>query len=98
MRFLYKLRASRLEMLTVGPTPEEQATIPRHAAHLQQLASDGRVHHFGRTMNNDEKTVGLVVFDAEDAEEAEKFVHADPAIVSGVMRGELFPYQQVYPS
>ncbi len=97
MRFLYVLRPTRLEMLTVGPSAEEQMIITRHAEHLHRLADEGAVHHFGRTMNNDEKTIGLVVFDAADLQAAEEVMHSDPAVEGKVMRAELFPYHQLHP-
>ena len=98
MHFIYLLTPTRLEMLTVGPTPEEQAIVGEHLQHLQRLAEEGAVLHFGRTTNNDERTVGIVVFEAADMEAAERVVHSDPAIRGNVMRANLLPYRQVYPT
>ncbi len=98
MRFIYLLTPTRLEMLTVGPTPEEQAIVGEHLQHLQRLAQDGAVLHFGRTTNNDERTVGIVVFEAADMEAAARVVESDPAIRGDVMRAELLPYHQGYPT
>lgn len=97
MQFIYLLRPARLQMLTVGPTPEEQAAISEHSQHLQRLAEEGVVLHFGRTANNDEQTVGIVVLEAPGLEAAERLVESDPAIRAGIMRSELFPYRQLHP-
>ena len=98
MRFIYLLSSTRLEMLTVGPTPEEQAIVSEHLQHLLRLAEQGTVLHIGRTANNDERTVGIVVFEAADIAAAEGVVQSDPAVRAGVMRADMFPYHQVYPS
>ena len=97
MRFIYLLSPTRLEMLTVGPTPKEQAIVSEHAQHLQRLAEEGIVLHFGRTANNNERSVGIVIFEAADAAAAERIVQSDPAIRASVMRADLFPYHQVHP-
>jgi len=97
MRFLYVLRATRLGMLTEGPTDEEARVVARHAEHLQRLAHEGTVHHFGRTAVDDERTLGLVVFEAEDEAAARALADADPAVAAGVMCAEVFPYRQAYP-
>ncbi len=97
MRFIYLLSSTRLEMLTVGPTPEEQAIVGEHLQHLQRLAEEGAVLHFGRTTNNDERTVGIVIFEAADMGAAEEVVHSDPAVRADVMRADLLPYRQVFP-
>ncbi len=98
MRFIYLLTPTRLEMLTAGPTPEEQAIVGEHLQHLQRLAQEGAVLHFGRTTNNDERTVGIVIFEAADMAAAEQVVRSDPAVRGDVMRADLLPYHQVYPT
>ena len=97
MRFLYMLRATRLAMLTDGPTPEEEAVVARHFQHLQRLAEDGTVLHVGRTANDDEHTMGLVIFEAPDEDAASAIAAADPAVAAGVMTAAVFPYRQVFP-
>ena len=98
MQFIYLLTPTRLEMLTDGPTPEEQTIVGEHLQHLQRLAAEGVALHFGRTTNDDERTVGIVVFQAADLKAAERVVQSDPAIRGEVMRAELLPYRQVYPA
>ncbi len=91
-QFLYVLKVKRLGMLTEGSTPEEAATMQRHVAYLEQLAAEETAILFGRTLNNDETTFGLVIFEADSESEATRIMLADPAIREDVMEATLFPY------
>lgn len=94
--WLYVLRPSRVEMLIDGPTTEESARIGEHLAYLMAHAEAGRMHLVGRTETNDASTLGLVVFDAPGEVEARALMEADPAVASGVMTAELFPFRIAY--
>ncbi len=59
--FLYVLRATRLEMLTRGPTPEEAAIAETHFRYLQELTAKGTMILVGRTLNDDADTMGLAI-------------------------------------
>jgi len=80
-------------MLTDGSTPEENAIVARHFAYLSDLTEKGVMILMGRTQNNDESTFGICIFEAEDESAARRIMEADPAIVGGVMRAELYPYK-----
>ena len=92
-QWLYVLRPNRPEMLVSGPTPAEAATVGRHAAHCDALGRDGVMLMVGRTQTNTPDTMGLAVFVAEDEGAARRIMQSDPAIIEGVMSGELFPYK-----
>lgn len=92
-QWLYVLKPTRLEMLTEGPTQSESETISKHFAHLQALTEQGVMILVGRTQNADENTIGLAIFEAEDESTARKIMESDPAIMGGVMRADLYPYQ-----
>lgn len=92
-QWLYVLKPTRFEMLTQGPTQEESEIVSRHFQHLQELTKQGVMILVGRTQNADENTIGLVIFEAEDESAARKIMEADPAIIGGVMRADLYPYQ-----
>jgi uncharacterized protein len=49
----------------------------------------------GRTAESDDKTFGLVVFEAADETTARQFMNADPAVIAGVMTAELHPFSVV---
>lgn len=91
--FLYVLRPTRIEMVTEGPTEHEAASVAAHFAYLQELTGQGVMRLVGRTENNDERTIGIAVFQAADVDEAHAIMQADPAVRDGVMSAELFPFR-----
>jgi len=80
-------------MLTEGPTEHEAAILDEHFEYLQKLVAQGTVLTAGRTQNADERTFGIVIFAADSEAEAAELMRNDPAVSSGVMRAELFPYR-----
>jgi uncharacterized protein YciI len=92
-QFLYFVRPTRLAMLTEGPTEEEMAALMGHVAYFDRLVAEGQVIVYGRTQNNDEKTMGIAIFEANDAAEAQQLLEADPAVAQGVFAGEVLPYK-----
>src|SRR3954447_9068333 len=93
MQFLYRIQPTQLEMVSVGPTPQEQESVAAHFEYLKQLTADGVMILVGRTLNTDESTFGIAIFKAESEDEARAIMLADPAVANGVMRAELFPYR-----
>ncbi len=92
-QFLYLLKPARLGMVTEGPTPTESETVSRHFAYLTDLTNKGVMILVGRTQNNDESTLGIAIFEAEDESTARNIMENDPAVKGGVMTAELYPYQ-----
>ena len=92
-RFIYRLEITRPDMLTDGPTPEEERTLAAHFSFLKAQAEDGVVQLAGRTNTTGPETYGVVIFEAEDFEGARLLMAADPAVASGVMTGELQPFR-----
>jgi uncharacterized protein YciI len=92
-QYLYRIQPTRLEMLTVGPTQQEEEIVSQHFAHLKNLMEHGVVILVGRTQNNDERTFGIAIFNADSDEDARRIMESDPAVRHGVMRAELFPYR-----
>ena len=91
-QFLYRIRPTRLGMLTDGPTDREASIVGEHFQYLKKLVSDGVVLMAGRTLNADEHSFGIAVFVATSEAEAAEIMQNDPAIKQGVMRAELFPF------
>ena len=73
-------------------TEADNAIVDAHFAYLKQLMAEGRLILAGKTAGNDERTFGLVIFEAEDEEEAQRIMVNDPTIVHGIMRAELSAY------
>jgi len=93
MQFLYRLTPTRIEMVTVESTPEEQAIVGEHFAHLETLTQQGVVLLVGRTQDNSPNTFGIVIFQAESHKRAFEIMNSDPAVQKGIMRAELFPFR-----
>jgi uncharacterized protein YciI len=93
MQFLYRLRPTRTEMVTIGPTPEEEAIVDEHFAYLAALTERGVMVLVGRTQNNDEETFGLCIFQAESEDSARQIMNDDPAVKTGIMRARLYPFR-----
>lgn len=92
-QFLYRIQPTRPAMLTEGPTAAETEITMQHFNYLKQLTDEGIVLLAGRTLNTDESSFGIVVFQAESEAEAAAIVAADPAVAQGIMTSELFPYR-----
>ncbi len=91
--YLYKLQPTRIDMILQGSTPEEEQIVTDHFNYLKTLTEDGVVILFGRTLNMDENTFGIVIFRAESEESARNIMLNDPAVKGNVMCAELYPYR-----
>jgi uncharacterized protein YciI len=92
-QFLCCLKATRLGMLTDGPSAAEIDSVTRHFQYWSALTESGCAILVGRTQNLDAETLGLALFNAGNADEAAKIAALDPAVVDGVMAARIFPYQ-----
>ena len=93
MQFLYRIRPTRLAMLTDGRTERETQVVGEHFGYLTALMDAGVVLTAGRTATSDASTFGIVVFEAESEAKALEIMENDPAVKNGVMAAELFPYR-----
>jgi uncharacterized protein YciI len=91
--YLYRIQPIRSEMLTDGPTPEEDRILSEHFAYLKRLTDQGVVTLAGRTLITDERSFGIVILRSDSEEMARDIVNNDPAVLHGVMRAELFPFR-----
>ena len=73
-------------------TDADKATVGAHFQRLKTATDAGQVILAGRTPEAGDKTMGLVVFTAEDEPAARAFMLGDPCIAAGVMLGELRPF------
>ena len=67
--------------------------MDEHFEYLKGLAEKGIVMLAGRTLNTDQSSFGIVIFLANDEAEARRTFEADPAVKSGVFRGEVYPHK-----
>ena len=92
-QFLYRIQPTRPEMLSEGPTEAETAITMEHFNYLKDLTNQGVVLLAGRTLNTDESSFGIIVFQADSEAEAAAIVAGDPGVAKGLMKAELFPYR-----
>jgi len=91
--YIYVVRPTRLEMLTNGPTPDEERIVGQHFEYLKVLHSENVVVLAGRTQNEDESTFGIIIFKAQNDAAANEIMQSDPAVRNNVLHAELFPYR-----
>jgi len=91
--WLYRIRPTRIAMLSDGPTQEEGAAMAAHFQYLKGLTEQGVVVLAGPTLVLDDSNFGIVVFHAEDEAAAQAIMQADPAVQAGVMHADLFPFK-----
>lgn len=95
--YIYLLRPTRVAMLADGPTDDENAAAGAHWARLESEHTAGNVLFAGRTLVTDESNFAAIVFKAASLEEAQAFAEADPAVVAGVFRPEVYPFEAMLP-
>lgn len=71
-------------------TPEEDEVMRAHFQYLEGLLEDGRLILAGPSL---QPPFGIIVFEAEDEEEARRLIAADPSVASGIQRPELHPFR-----
>lgn len=91
-QFIYVLRLIPRLLKESNWTESDNAVVGRHFAHLQSLLAEGKLILAGKTEGLDEQTFGIVIFEAEDLESAQKQMTLDPAVQEGIMNAQLFPY------
>jgi uncharacterized protein YciI len=91
--YIYRIQPTKPEMLSEGPTPDEERIVGDHYSYLKSLTDQGVVILAGRTLNTDESSFGIIIFRAESEEAAQRIVANDPAVSGGVMCAELYPYR-----
>jgi uncharacterized protein len=73
-------------------TEADKASVSAHFQRLKAATDAGQVILAGRTPEAGDKTMGLVVFTADDEAAARAFLLGDPCIANGIMLGELRPF------
>ena len=89
--WLYAIRSPRGAAFLEDASDEEIAAMRRHFAYLEGALDAGRLVLAGPA--TDGLFPGIVVFEAEDENEARAFMEADPSVQAGVMLAELHPFR-----
>ena len=80
----------RREDFAATMTADERAVWDTHFERLQRLLAEGVVILVGPTLGR--INTGVAVFEAPDEDRARRLMEEDPAISSGIARGELRPF------
>jgi uncharacterized protein YciI len=91
-QYLYVLRlVARLHDDSAW-TDADNAAVSQHFQRLQAATAAGQVILAGRTTESGDKTMGLVIFEVANEDEARRFMESDPCVIAGVMTATLHPY------
>jgi uncharacterized protein YciI len=91
-QFIYVIRPVPRLQVEANWTEADSAVVAEHFAYLKILLAEGRLILAGKTDGLDERTFGIVVFEADTMEAAERTMRDDPAVKAGIMTGEVFGY------
>ncbi len=91
-QYVYVLRLIERLWAVEAWTDADNAIVDAHFAYLKRLLAEGRLMLAGKTAGNDERTFGLVIFEAQDEEEAQRIMVNDPTIIHGIMTATLSAY------
>ena len=87
--WIYFIHAPR-EDFAETMTDEERSVWATHFERLKRLHADGVMILVGPTLGR--INTGIAVFEADDETAARQIMEEDPAIASGIGRGELRPF------
>lgn len=91
-QYLYLLRLEKSMQDSTAWTPDKSKIVQEHFMRLQKMLSEGTLILAGRTQVSFDKTIGIVVFEADSFEEAKLIAENDPAVKGKIMTVEVFPY------
>ena len=72
---------------------KDNKIVAVHFNRLKKLKEDGILILAGRTLNDDEKQFGIVIYEASSEKEAKSIATEDPAVKQGIMTAEVYPYR-----
>ena len=74
-------------------TEKDENIVGEHFRLLKKFTEEGKVILAGRTLTTEEDGFGIVIFEAENIEEATNFMNSDPAVKEGIMTAKVYPYK-----
>ncbi|PKK93041.1 MAG: hypothetical protein CVV61_06685 [Tenericutes bacterium HGW-Tenericutes-6] len=77
-------------------TENDNKIIDEHFNRIKEDIIANKIIHVGRTLDTKENGFGLVVFYAEDINEAHAYAHSDPAVLKGIMEVSCQAYKVVH--
>lgn len=92
-QYVYTLKLVSRLIDDANWTSLDKKVVEQHLSHLERLLKEGILILAGRTLDEDEKMFGIVIFEAETDEQAEHIMLNDPAVKAGIMIADLHPYR-----
>ncbi len=92
MEFIYVLKLIERLIPEENWTRNDEEILSKHFNHLLHLKEKGQLLLAGKTAGQDHDTMGIVIFKADDKNQAEDIMRSDPAIHKGIMTGKLWEY------
>jgi uncharacterized protein YciI len=89
MQFIYFIRPHK-ENFAETMTEEEGNIMGTHFLYLQDLLNAGKLILAGPELTG---KFGIAVIEAESEDEAKEIMLNDPAVKSGIVKYELYPYR-----
>ncbi|MCI0449320.1 MAG: YciI family protein [Chlorobi bacterium] len=89
LQFLYMIKPFK-ENFSESMNEEESKIMSSHFEYLKTLLESKKLVLAGPETSG---KFGLVVFEAESEDEAKSLMNNDPAVKSGIVSAELFPYR-----
>lgn len=92
-QFIYVLKLIPRLLNEKNWTKQDSQIVGRHFTRLKQFHKEGKVILAGRTLNeSDPSQFGVVIFEADSGEEAQRFMEEDDAVKEKIMTAQVFPF------
>lgn len=92
-QYIYVIKLIPRLLIAENWTEVEERIVNEHFSYLKEMLSQKKLILAGKTDGLNDKTFGIVIFEANSLEKAHEIMNNDPAIIKGIMIGELFPYR-----
>jgi uncharacterized protein YciI len=87
--FLYLLQLVHAEKFD-SMSPQEEEVVEEHFTYLKRALEEGHLILAGPCLDG---AFGVVILEAASSEEAQQFMHDDPAIKKGLMTGDIHSFR-----
>lgn len=87
--YIYMIRATRAGFAT-EPTQEEMDAMGRHFLYLMGLVDEKIALLAGPCLDT---AFGIVIYEADNEEEARRIMENDPSVIAGVMSAEMHEFR-----
>jgi uncharacterized protein YciI len=92
-QYIYVIKLIPRLLIADNWTEIEESIVNEHFTYLKEILSQKKLILAGKTDGSNEKTFGIVIFEADSLKETHEIMNNDPVIIKGIMIGELFPYR-----